>query len=176
MENSAWGVYKALLPVVIDCNFFYDASRHNAVSIDRPPVLRLWESTSFAMRPFIFLFGIFIACSASLTKRKCNPDPDDCKTGLLQFNTCHVSKNQREKQGIDQDLFDKLRFFSQIAAASYWPGNNNSTGDLLKCSGDSCPNIPEDNCPDVENSEYTTVSEWQDVAQFDDHGKLLEPK
>ena len=122
------------------------------------------------MKPLLLLFSLFVACTASLSESDCGPDPDDCERGFLTFNSCLNPKNTSEQRGIEQDLLDSLRFFSQFAAAAYWPDNNNSTGDLLKCSGDSCPKIPSGNCPDVEKGEYTTVSEWKDVARFDDHG------
>ena len=122
------------------------------------------------MRPSLLLFAWFVACYASLADKGCGDDPEDCDTGFRYFNSCRNPKNTSEQKGIDQDLLDNLRFFSQIAAASYWPGNNNSTGDFLKCSGDSCPNVPAGNCPDVEKEEYLTVSEWEDVAEFDGHG------
>ena len=125
----------------------------------------------FAMRIALLLFAFLIACASSLVKRGCHDDPEDCKLGLFHVNECTNLENTAEQKGIEQDLLDKLRFFSQIAAASYWPDNNNSTGDLLKCSGASCPKIPAGNCPDVEKGEYKTISEWQDVSKFDDHGK-----
>ncbi len=125
------------------------------------------------MKLLFLLLGIFVACRASFTKRGCEGDPDDCQRGLFQFNTCRNPHNVSEKKGIDQDVLDDLHFFSQFAAAAYWPDNNNSTGDLLKCSGGSCPKIPTGNCPDVEKAEYTTVQEWKDVDKFDDHGKCL---
>lgn len=123
------------------------------------------------MKLSLLLFAWFVACNASLAEQQCGDDPEDCDTGFLYFNSCQNPKNTTEQKGIDQDLLDSLRFFSQLAAASYWPGNNNSTGDLLKCSGDSCSKVPVGNCPDVEKGEYMTVSEWKDVAHFDDHGE-----
>lgn len=131
---------------------------------------------SLAMRPSLLLYWSFAACSASLTQRSCGDDPEDCDLKLFHVNTCHDPKNAAEQKGIDQGLLDNLRFFSQFAAAAYWPGNTNSTGDLLKCSGDSCPKVPAGNCPDVEKGEYMTITEWKDVAKFDDHGKDSEPK
>lgn len=131
---------------------------------------------SFAMRPSLLLFFLFVACSASLTNRDCGDDPEDCDLGFLHVNSCRDPENAEEQIGIDLGLLDSLRFFSQFAAASYWPGNTNSTGDLLKCSGDKCPKVPAGNCPDVEEGEYMTISEWKDIARFDDHGKNPLPK
>ena len=128
------------------------------------------------MRPSLLVFSFFVISSASLTNRSCGNDPEDCNWGIGNLNSCKDPKNATEQIGIEQDLLDNLRFFSQFAAASYWPDNNNSTGDFLKCSGDSCPKVPAGNCPDVEKDEYTTVSEWQDMAGFDDHGKDLKSK
>lgn len=122
------------------------------------------------MRLFILLFVLFVGCIASLAKRDCGDDSEDCEPGFLHDNTSQDPKDATEQIGIDQGLLDKFRFFSQFAAASYWPGNTNSTGDMLKCSGDSCPKVPAGNCPDVEKGEYMTVSEWKDIAIFDDHG------
>ena len=128
------------------------------------------------MRQSLLLLSLLAACSLSLTNLGCRDDPEDCDLGFFHVNTCKHPKNATEQRGIDQGLLDEFRFFSQFAAASYWPGNNNSTGDLLKCSGDSCPKVPAGNCPDVEKREYMTVSEWEDVARFDDHGKRPHPK
>ena len=126
---------------------------------------------SFAMRSSVLLFYSCVACIASLTKEDCGDDPTDCDVKSLHINTSQDPQDEREQIGIDQGLLDNLRFFSQFAAASYWPGNTNSTGDLLKCSGDSCPKVPAGNCPDVEKGEYMTISEWKDFAGFDDHGE-----
>ena len=100
------------------------------------------------MRPSILFFSLVVSISAAVPE-----------------NT--------EQKGIDQGLLDKLHFFSQFAAAAYWPGNTNSTGDQVKCSGNSCPGVPEGNCPDVEKGEYVTTAEWKDIATFDDHGRDL---
>ena len=123
------------------------------------------------MRSSVLLFYSCVACIASLTKEDCGDDPTDCDVKSLHINTSQDPQDEREQIGIDQGLLDNLRFFSQFAAASYWPGNTNSTGDLLKCSGDSCPKVPAGNCPDVEKGEYMTISEWKDFAGFDDHGE-----
>lgn len=124
------------------------------------------------MRPVLLLLGIFfIACATSRTERACGKDPDDCNLGFLHVNECRNPKNVSEHKGVEQEVLDNIRLFAQFSAAAYWPGNNNSTGDLLKCSGPTCPKVPEGNCPDVEKAEYTTVSEWQDQAGFDDHGE-----
>ena len=61
-----------------------------------------------------------------------------------------ILKSVIEQVGIDQGLLGDVRFFSQLAAASYWPGNNNSTSDLLKHCCDSYPKVPEGICPEVE--------------------------
>ncbi|CAD6572071.1 MAG: hypothetical protein ASARMPRED_005038 [Alectoria sarmentosa] len=122
------------------------------------------------MRSSVFLFYSFVACIASLTKQDCGDDPKDCDVKSLPINTSQDPQDETEQIGIDQGLLDNLHFFSQFAAASYWPGNTNSTGDLLKCSGDSCPKVPAGNCPDVEKEKYMTISEWKDFAGFDDHG------
>ena len=125
------------------------------------------------MKLLFLLLGIFVICNVSLSKRGCGGDPDDCHPGFLKINSCRNSQNTSEEKGVDQDVLDKLHLFSQFAAAAYWPDNNNSTGDLLKCSDGSCPKIPTGNCPDVEKGEYTTVQEWKDVDKVDDHGKCL---
>lgn len=102
---------------------------------------------AFAMRSSLLLFSFFVACTGSLRDRDCVKNPKDCDHEILQFDN---TKDTTEQVGMDQDLLENLRFFSQFAAAAYWPGNNNSTGDLLRCSSDSCPKAPAGNCPDVE--------------------------
>ena len=128
------------------------------------------------MRPFLLLFGLFVVCGALFQKRGCGDDPEDCDLEFLSINHCVDRKDAAVQNGIDQGLLDRLRFFSQFAAASYWPGNNNSTGDLLKCSGDHCPKVPSGNCPDVEKADYMTISEWKDIQRFDDYGQDPPPK
>lgn len=44
----------------------------------------------------------------------------------------------------------------------------------MKCSGDSYPQVPAGNCAAVEKEEYMTMSEWEDVTNFDKNGKPLD--
>lgn len=134
------------------------------------------SSTTLTMRLVLLLLAIFIACATSRTERDCGKDPDDCNLALLHVNDCRNPKNVSDHKGVDQEVLDNIRLFSQFAAAAYWPGNNNSTGDLLRCSGPSCPKVPAGNCPDVEKAEYMAISEWEDMAGFDDHGKRTWPR
>lgn len=55
-------------------------------------------------------------------ERDCSHDPEDCDLGFLHVNNSQEPKKATEQIGIDRGLQDKLRFFSQFAAASYWPG------------------------------------------------------
>ena len=79
-----------------------------------------------------------------------------------------------EVEGIDAGLLAQFKLMSEYAAAAYWPGNNNSTGDLISCSGDSCPTVPEGNCPQVEAANATTVVEFEH-GPFDDTGRVPSP-
>ncbi|KAF2196636.1 alpha/beta-hydrolase [Delitschia confertaspora ATCC 74209] len=64
-----------------------------------------------------------------------------------------------EKRAIDTTVFDRLKFFSQYAAASYCKGNNNSTNTKITC--------PAGNCPDVQAANTHTVSEFENSILTD---------
>ena len=86
----------------------------------------------------------------------------------LHANACKDAKDAAEQRCINRNRLGNLQFISQFAAASHWPDNNNSTGDLLRCPGDGCPKVQAGNCPHLEKGEYTTVSEWEDMADLSD--------
>ena len=77
------------------------------------------------------------------------------------------------KNGISKDLLDDFRLMSQYCAASYWPGNNNSTDTPIQCPGAGCKYIPEGNCPLVEAANATTTVEFKDTPKFDNHGEVI---
>ena len=61
---------------------------------------------------------------------------------------------------IDADTLANLNLFEQFAAASYCPGNNNSTGDKLTCPSGNCPLVEADDVITVyEFSRYVTLGE-----------------
>ena len=70
------------------------------------------------MRPLFLLFSLFVASGASLIERDCGSDPDDCEHGPMSLNSCKNPKNASEQKGIERDLLDNLRFFSEFAAAA----------------------------------------------------------
>ncbi|KAL8861065.1 MAG: hypothetical protein Q9178_002578 [Gyalolechia marmorata] len=65
---------------------------------------------------------------------------------------------------ISDNLFHTFQLISQYAAASYCPGNNNSTDTFLTC--------PSGNCPQVEAAAAITLSEFEDTPIFDNTGYI----
>jgi hypothetical protein len=48
--------------------------------------------------------------------------------------------------GISQSLLDNFQLFANFTAASYCPGNENSTSDsLITCTDNACPLVAADN-------------------------------
>ncbi|KAL6720141.1 hypothetical protein ACLMJK_002062 [Lecanora helva] len=101
--------------------------------------------------------------------------PGQCRHKFFHWNQCKPERGLTKTEGISKELLDQFRLMSQYAAAAYWPGNNNSTGTPLSCSGPNCHNDPDGNCPLVEQAKASTTDEFQDTPKFDDHGKLTAP-
>lgn len=87
-------------------------------------------------------------------------------------NRCEDLPTNTETSGIGQQQLDDIGLMAQYAAAAYWPGNNNSTGDFLSCSRSPCDRAPKGNCPDVEAARVTTIAEFKDTPDVDDHGRF----
>ena len=61
------------------------------------------------------------------------------------------------RSGVSNDVFARLKFFAQYAAAAYCAKNNNSPGDKVVCSS-------KDQCPQVQQASTKTVAEFQKSA------------
>ncbi|KAF2448636.1 alpha/beta-hydrolase [Karstenula rhodostoma CBS 690.94] len=63
---------------------------------------------------------------------------------------------------VSTEIFDKLSFFEQYAAAAYCRSNNNSTGTKVTCD--------EQNCGNVEAADTSTLTEFENSAETDATG------
>ena len=92
------------------------------------------------------------AFPVALEKRKC------------RFSWTHLVScgDEPKHHGISDGLLENFKLYAGYAAAAYCPGNNDSPGTQVTC--------PCGNCPLVEASNATTISEFENTIKTDDTG------
>ena len=71
------------------------------------------------------------------------------RTTWERFPSAHLFPDD----AVTAEVFDRLSFFEQYAAAAYCPENNNSTDTKITCS--------EQNCGNVEAADTVTLAEFE---------------